>query len=64
MTWINNKWTPFFFPQSCAGDGDGSDIVCVPIMCNIFQLQQGGNARLDITAHLDDRIFAVSLEFT
>ena len=53
-----------FIPQSCEGGRDDSDVVCVPIVCNIFQLQQGGNARLDITAYLDDRFFAVSLGFT
>ena len=48
------------FPQSCEDPNNSGDLVCVPIVCSISQLQQGGTATLAITSYLDERYFAVS----
>jgi len=49
-------------PQSCIEGQISEGLVCVAIVCNIFQLPGTGSAEVTVEAYLDERYFSVSLQ--
>ena len=49
-------------PQSCIEGQISEGLMCVAIVCNIFQLPGTGSAEVTVEAYLDERYFSVSLQ--